>query len=78
MYRDHEVTDQRKGAQMGERTAWKERWERALGVRYIKLHFTVSLLSDAILPVHKVSALRGGMGRCFCGFTASVTGVNCE
>ena len=47
---------------MGERTAWKERWERALGVRYVKLHFTVSLLSDAILPVHKVSALRGGMG----------------
>ncbi len=34
----------------------------ALQVRYIKLHFTISFIEDAILPVHKVSAIRGGMG----------------
>lgn len=31
-------------------------------IRYIKLHFKVVMLEDAILPVNKVSALRGGMG----------------
>lgn len=36
--------------------------EKALKIRYIKLHFTVALLEDAKLPVDKVSALRGGMG----------------
>ena len=36
--------------------------ERALRIRYIKLHFKVVLLENAILPVDKVSALRGGMG----------------
>ncbi|MDE6435261.1 MAG: CRISPR system precrRNA processing endoribonuclease RAMP protein Cas6 [Lachnospiraceae bacterium] len=35
---------------------------QALQVRYIKLHFTISFIEDSILPVHKVSALRGGMG----------------
>lgn len=34
----------------------------ALQIRYIKLHFTISFIEDASLPVHKVSALRGGMG----------------
>ncbi len=33
-----------------------------LQIRYIKLHFTIVLLTDTILPVDKVSALRGGMG----------------
>lgn len=35
---------------------------RALQIRYVKLRFTVSFTGDSILPVHKVSALRGGMG----------------
>lgn len=35
---------------------------KVMQIRYIKLHFTVVLLTDAILPVDKVSALRGGMG----------------
>lgn len=35
---------------------------RALGIRYIKLHFKVVLLEDTTLPADKVSALRGGMG----------------
>ncbi len=34
----------------------------ALGIRYIKLHFTVAMLEDTYLPADKVSALRGGMG----------------
>lgn len=34
----------------------------ALQVRYIKLHFTISFIEDAVLPVQKVSAIRGGMG----------------
>lgn len=34
----------------------------ALQIRYIKLHFSISFTEDAILPVHKVSAIRGGMG----------------
>ena len=31
-------------------------------IRYIKLHFRVRFPEDSILPVNKVSALRGGMG----------------
>lgn len=34
----------------------------ALQVRFVKLHFTITLLEDSRLPVDKVSALRGGMG----------------
>ena len=34
----------------------------ALQIRYIKLYFTISFIEDSMLPVHKVSALRGGMG----------------
>ena len=34
----------------------------ALQIRYTKLHFTISFIEDASLPVHKVSAIRGGMG----------------
>lgn len=40
----------------------KELWKRALNVRYIKLHFTICFSKDSVLPVNKVSALRGGMG----------------
>lgn len=36
--------------------------ENVLKIRYIKLHFKVVLLEDAMLPADKVSALRGGMG----------------
>ena len=31
-------------------------------IRYIKLHFIIEFVEDAILPVYKASALRGGMG----------------
>lgn len=34
----------------------------ALQVRFIKLCFTITFLEDSILPVDKVSAIRGGMG----------------
>lgn len=34
----------------------------ALGIRYVKLHFTVMMSEDTRLPVEKVSAIRGGMG----------------
>ncbi|MCI9356980.1 MAG: CRISPR system precrRNA processing endoribonuclease RAMP protein Cas6 [Lachnospiraceae bacterium] len=40
----------------------KQQIEEALGVRYIKLHFTVKMLEDTWLPSEKVSAIRGGMG----------------
>lgn len=36
--------------------------KKALGIRYVKLHFTVVFLEDALLPRHKVSAIRGGIG----------------
>lgn len=36
--------------------------ENTLQIRYVKLHFTVRMLSDTWLPADKVSALRGGMG----------------
>lgn len=35
---------------------------KAFDVRYVKLHFTAQILGDTVLPVNKVSALRGGMG----------------
>jgi len=35
---------------------------QALQIRYVKLHFTVSFLEAADLPMNKTSALRGGMG----------------
>lgn len=37
-------------------------WKKALNVRYVKLHFTICFPQDSVLPVNKVSALRGGMG----------------
>lgn len=40
----------------------EQQLERALHIRYIKLHFTVAMLEDTKLPCDKVSALRGGMG----------------
>lgn len=36
--------------------------EEILKIRYVKLHFRIQLLKDTILPKHKVSALRGGIG----------------
>lgn len=39
-----------------------EKWYEPLAVRYIKLHFTLLLTEDTVLPKSKVSALRGGMG----------------
>lgn len=36
--------------------------EKALNVRYVKLHFELKILEDTIMPKNKVSALRGGMG----------------
>ena len=33
-----------------------------LKIRYVKLHFRIRLLEDTLLPKHKVSALRGGIG----------------
>lgn len=40
----------------------EEQLKNALGIRYIKLHFTVAVLEDTWLPADKVSAIRGGMG----------------
>lgn len=37
--------------------------EKALQIRYIKLHFTLKILEDTTLPKNKVAALRGGMGQ---------------
>lgn len=39
-----------------------ETLQEALSVHYIKLSFTLVLTEDTVLPEHKVSALRGGMG----------------
>lgn len=36
---------------------------KALDIRYVDLKFTVRVLEDSLLPVHKISALRGGMGQ---------------
>ena len=33
-----------------------------LKVKYIKLHFSIKMTEDTVLPVQKASALRGGMG----------------
>jgi len=35
---------------------------QALQIRYVKLHFKIMFLDNEILPINKVSALRGGMG----------------
>ena len=35
---------------------------QALQIRYVKLHFTIEFQEDTILPKHKVSAIRGGVG----------------
>lgn len=52
-------------------------WERALNVRYIKLHFTVCFSETCILPVNKVSAVRGGMGEMLLRMNC-VRDRNCE
>lgn len=36
--------------------------EEALQIRYVKLHFTIVLLENSVLPKYKASALRGGIG----------------
>lgn len=46
---------------------WKDHFDHhilteILKIRYVKLHFRIQLLEDTILPKHKVSALRGGIG----------------
>lgn len=40
-----------------------EELKKALGVRYVKLHFNVEILEDCELPQTKASAIRGGMGQ---------------
>ena len=35
---------------------------RSFQIRYIKLHFKIEFLEDTVLPKHKVSTLRGGVG----------------
>lgn len=40
-----------------------EELKKALGVRYIKLHFEVEVAEDCEMPQTKVSAIRGGMGQ---------------
>lgn len=37
--------------------------ERALQIRYVDLCFDISFTEDSVLPEHKTSALRGGMGQ---------------
>ncbi len=37
--------------------------KKALGVRYIKLHFEVEIIEECELPMTKTSAIRGGMGQ---------------
>lgn len=41
----------------------KEELKKALGVRYIKLHFEVEVIEDCEMPQTKASAIRGGMGQ---------------
>lgn len=36
--------------------------EKALEIRYVKLHFKIRFREDTILPMNKVSAIRGGIG----------------
>lgn len=40
----------------------RQQLERALQVRYVKLHFKIRFPKDTRLPMNKVSALRGGIG----------------
>lgn len=39
----------------------------ALQIRYIKLHFTISFIEDAALPVHKVSRFAEEWAKCSYG-----------
>ena len=39
-----------------------EELKKALQIRYVKLHFTIEMLEDTVLPKYKASALRGGIG----------------
>ena len=36
--------------------------KKVLGIRYVKLHFTVESAGDSTLPKYKASAIRGGIG----------------
>ncbi len=40
-----------------------EQIRKMLDIPYVKLHFELELQEDALLPVNKASALRGGMGQ---------------
>ena len=40
----------------------EQRLEEILQIPYVKLHFEVVFIQDTVLPLNKVSALRGGMG----------------
>ena len=35
---------------------------KLLKIRYVKIHFTIRMIDDCVLPIYKASALRGGMG----------------
>ncbi len=39
-----------------------EQLQKALQIRYVKLHFGLRLIEDTVLPINKVSAIRGGIG----------------
>ncbi len=36
--------------------------QKALSVRYVKIHFTIKFVENTVMPINKASALRGGMG----------------
>lgn len=54
-----------------------EELRKALGVRYIKLHFEVEIMEDCELPLTKASAIRGGMGQMLLA-SHCVRDRNCE
>lgn len=58
-------------------TVLSEDLEKLLQIRYIKLHFYLEILRDGLLPRHKSSALRGGMGQMLL-MTNCIRDKNCE
>lgn len=48
-----------------------------LRVKYIKLHFRIQMMEDTMLPIHKASALRGGMGEMLLRINC-IRNRNCE
>ncbi len=51
--------------------------EKLLQVKYIKLHFTLEVIEDCVLPKYKSSALRGGMGEMLLRVNC-ISNRNCE